>query len=60
VTSLDALDLDTLPPEDRLRHIRQHAHGTIALSNKLDRKAVLTRYKMAVEASGNDRDRAVF
>jgi len=60
MTSLDALALDTLSSEDKLRHIRQHAHGTLALSNNFDPENVLAHYKAAIELSGNERDKAVF
>ena len=60
ITSLEALQLEAYPPDIRLRHIRQHAHGAIAHSNRFDRAKILTLYSQLINNVGNERDRAVF
>lgn len=60
IASLEALNLENLPPKVRLRHIRQHAHGRIAHSNSFDRDKILTLYKSTLEETGAQRDRDVF
>ena len=54
------LELKTLSPQARLRHIRQYASGTLALSNKLPPKEILALYKDSVTLTDNERDKGVF
>ena len=60
IDSVDKLVLDDLSPEERLRHIRQYANGTISLSNSLKPAEILSAYETAIKVSGNKRDRSVF
>lgn len=60
VVSVESLKLELLEPQQRLRHLRQHAFGTITLSNKFDINEILKAYGESVEEAGNDRDKAVF
>lgn len=60
ITSLDALGLDKLPPQIRLRHIRQYAHGRIAHSNTFDSRKILDIYEQTLKQVGTQRDYAIF
>ncbi|WP_026942881.1 response regulator [Hellea balneolensis] len=60
IASIEALNLASLPPKTRLRHIRQHAHGRIAHSNDFDRDKILALYKSTLEEAGAQRDFAVY
>ena len=56
ITSIDEIYLNSLAPKDQLRHLRQHALGTITLGNKLNPNDILALYEAAVERSGTQRD----
>ena len=60
ITSIEALKLEALPPDIRLRHIRQHAHGRIAHSNTFDIDKILGIYRQALTETGKTRDYAVY
>jgi len=59
-TSISQINLNELPAENQLRHLRQYTQGTIALSYKFDPQEILSAYKDVIEISGNERDKAVF
>ena len=58
--TISDLNLEALSPEEKLRHLRQHALGVIALSNKLDPKSIFEEYQTAIEEIGNERDKSVY
>lgn len=60
ITSLDQLHINNLSQIEKLRYVRQFAHGAITLSNKLDKEEILKSYKAAVETAGLKRDRDVY
>lgn len=60
VTTVTDLKLTELLPDEKLRHLRQYAFGTIALSNNLDAEEILKVYRQSVNLTGNARDKAVF